>query len=96
MKHITSTSVLSISTPYKINYIEIINQHMIDGTNPNSNPIPDGFEDAGAYPLHLAVLKGNVEIIKMLKHVQKEQNDYEDHESLESQKYIKLINREKS
>ena len=46
--------------------IEIINQHMIDGTTPNSNPIPDGFEVAGAYPLHLAVLKGNVEIIKIL------------------------------
>ena len=34
--------------------------------NPNKIPIPEGFPLAGAYPLHLAVVKGNKEIAQML------------------------------
>ena len=36
------------------------------GINPNKNPVPEGFPLTGAYPLHLAVVKGNKEIVQML------------------------------
>ena len=36
------------------------------GIDPNEDPVPEGFPLAGAYPLHLAVVKGNKEIVQML------------------------------
>ena len=36
------------------------------GTDPNKNPIPRGIPFEGAYPLHLAVLKGSSGITKIL------------------------------
>ena len=36
------------------------------GINPNKNPVPVGFPLTGAYPLHLAVVKGNKEIVQIL------------------------------
>ena len=45
---------------------EIVKQHMHAGTDPNKNPIPRGIPFEGAYPLHLAVLKGSSGITKIL------------------------------
>ena len=36
------------------------------GIDLNKSPVPEGFPLAGAYPLHLAVVKGNKEIVEML------------------------------
>jgi len=36
------------------------------GIDPNKDPIPVGISLAGAYPLHLAVVKGNKEIVQIL------------------------------
>lgn len=46
--------------------VQIIKQHMDYGTDPNMVYIPDGFPFAGASALHLAVLKDNGEIVKLL------------------------------
>ena len=36
------------------------------GTDPKQNPIPVGFPLDGAYPLHLAMGKGNEKLVKTL------------------------------
>ena len=46
--------------------IEIIKQHIDSGTDINDYPIPGGLPFQGAQPLHLAVLKGNADIVKIL------------------------------
>ena len=45
---------------------DVVQQHMDSGTDPNKNPIPVGIPLEGAYPLHLAVVKGNREIVQIL------------------------------
>ena len=45
---------------------DVVQQHMDLGTDPNKNPGPVGTPLAGAYPLHLAVVKGNKEIVQIL------------------------------
>ena len=45
---------------------DVVQQHMDSGTDPNKNPGPVGTPLAGAYPLHLAVVKGNKEIVQIL------------------------------
>ena len=46
--------------------VTIIKQHIDAGTDLNEYPIPEGLPFEGAQPIHLAVLKGNAEIVKML------------------------------
>ena len=46
--------------------VEIVRQHLDYGTDPNVVYIPEGFPFAGASALHLAVLKDNGEIVKLL------------------------------
>lgn len=46
--------------------VQIVQQHMDYGTDPNAVFIPEGFPFAGASALHLAVLKDNGEIVKLL------------------------------
>ena len=46
--------------------VQIVRQHMDYGTDPNVVYIPEGFPFAGASALHLAVLKDNGEIVKLL------------------------------
>ena len=46
--------------------VQILQQHMDYGTDPNAVYIPEGFPFAGASALHLAVLKDNGEIVKLL------------------------------
>ena len=46
--------------------IDSVREMLDAGIDPNKNPIPGGFTPVGAYPLHLAVVKGNEEIVKML------------------------------
>ena len=46
--------------------IMVVQQHIDAGTDLNNYPIPEGLPFAGAHPIHLAVLKGNGEIIKLL------------------------------
>ena len=45
---------------------DVVKQHMDSGTDPNTNPIPVGIPLEGAYPLHLAVTKGNKEVVQIL------------------------------
>ena len=45
---------------------ESVKDLLDSGINPNKNPVPEGFPLAGAYPLHLAVVKGNKEIAQLL------------------------------
>ena len=45
---------------------ESVREILDSGINPNKNPVPEGFPLAGAYPLHLAVVKGNKEIAQLL------------------------------
>ena len=45
---------------------DVVQRHMDSGTDPNKNPGPVRTPLAGAYPLHLAVVKGNKEIVQIL------------------------------
>ena len=45
---------------------DVVQQHMDLGTDPNKNPGSVDTPLAGAYPLHLAVVKGNKEIVQIL------------------------------
>ena len=45
---------------------DVVQRHMDSGTDPNKNPGPAGTPLAGIYPLHLAVAKGNKEIVQIL------------------------------
>ena len=46
--------------------LTIVKNHMAMGTDPNSGPILQGFPFEGAFPIHLAVLKNNREIVRVL------------------------------
>jgi len=61
-----STPTLDLLTAIDKENISIIKQHIDAGTNINDYPIPEGLPFEGAQPLHLAVLKGNSEIVNML------------------------------
>ncbi len=61
-----STPTVDLLTAIDKENITIIKQHIDTGTNINDYPIPDGLPFEGAQPLHLAVLKGNAEIVKIL------------------------------
>ena len=61
-----STPTLDLLTAIDKENISIIKQHIDAGTNINDYPIPDGLPFEGAQPLHLAVLKGNAEIVNLL------------------------------
>ena len=46
--------------------VDIVEQHMVAGTDPNKDPIPEGISLAGAYPIHLAAVKGDKKIVQIL------------------------------
>lgn len=46
--------------------IIVVKDHMNSGTDPNKSPIPKGIPLEGAYAIHLAIVKGNAEIVKIL------------------------------
>ena len=46
--------------------VEMVQRHMEYGTDPNEVFIPEGYPFAGASALHQAVLKNNVEIVRLL------------------------------
>jgi len=62
----TSTPSMDLLTAIDKENIEIVQQHIDMGTNINNYPIPEGIPLAGAHPLHLAVVKGNAEIVDLL------------------------------
>lgn len=57
---------MSLLTAIDRGNVTIVEQHMLFGTDPNKDPIPEDIEGEGAFPLHLAVVKGNSEITEML------------------------------
>lgn len=57
---------IDILTAIDTGKIDIVQQHIIAGTNPDKTPIPKGLPFEGAFPLHLAILKGNKEIAELL------------------------------
>ena len=61
-----STSSVDLLTAIDEGNATIIKQHIDAGTNINDYPIPEGLAFEGAQPIHLAVIKGNAEIVKML------------------------------
>ena len=61
-----STSSVDLLTAIDEGNITILKQHIDAGTNINDYPIPEGLPFEGAQPIHLAVLKDNAEIMKML------------------------------
>ena len=46
--------------------LDAVKQHMDYGTDPNQLFIPEGYPFPGASPLHLAILTGNEEIVRLL------------------------------
>ena len=46
--------------------IIVVKEHMHSGTDPNKSPIPKSIPLEGAYAIHLAIVKGNAEIVKIL------------------------------
>ena len=48
--------------------VEMVRRHIEYGTDPNKVYIPEGFPFAGASALHLAVLKDNGEVVRLLLH----------------------------
>lgn len=62
----TDSPKIDILTAIDTGKIDIVRQHIITGTNPDKTPIPKGLPFEGAFPLHLAVLKGNQEIAQLL------------------------------
>ncbi|PZC50889.1 MAG: Ankyrin repeat/Ankyrin repeat [Chloroflexi bacterium] len=46
--------------------VDIVEQHMAAGTDPNKDPIPEGISLAGAYPIHLAAVKGDKKTVQVL------------------------------
>ena len=61
-----TTPTLDLLTAIDKENISIIKQQIDAGTNINNYPIPAGLPFEGAQPLHLAVLKGNAEIVNLL------------------------------
>ena len=46
--------------------VTLVQQHLKAGTDLNNYPRPEGLPLAGAQPLHRAVVKGNIEIVRLL------------------------------
>lgn len=46
--------------------IDVVRQLLDSGTNPNKRHVPKGIPLEGAYPLHLAIVKGNKAIVEIL------------------------------
>lgn len=46
--------------------IDVVKELLDSGIDPNRRPVPRGIPLEGAYPLHLAVVKGNKEIVQIL------------------------------
>ena len=44
--------------------IDVVRELLDSGADPNKRPVPKGIPLEGAYPLHLAIVKGNKEIVK--------------------------------
>ena len=61
-----STPSMDLLTAIDKENIEIVKQHIDTGTNINNYPIPKGIPLEGAHPLHLAIVKGNKEIVNLL------------------------------
>ena len=59
-------SGLSLLTAIAEDKVAIVQLHMDARIDPNKVSIPEGLEVEGAYPLHLAILKGNEEIVQIL------------------------------
>ena len=62
----TSDPRLDLLTAIDQGNVSIVEQHIASGTDINNYPIPRGFELEGAEPLHLAVVKGNAKIVRLL------------------------------
>ena len=62
----TALTTQSLITAIDTEDAESVKEILDSGINPNKNPVPEGFPLAGAYPLHLAVVKGNKEIVQIL------------------------------
>ena len=62
----TALTTQSLITAIDTEDAESVKEILDSGINPNKNPVPEGFPLVGAYPLHLAVVKGNKEIVQML------------------------------
>ena len=46
--------------------IDVVRELLDSGIDPNKRPVPEGIPLEGAYPLHLAIVKGNNEIVQIL------------------------------
>ena len=46
--------------------IDVVRELLDSGIDPNKRPVPKGIALEGAYPLHLAIVKGNKEIVQIL------------------------------
>ena len=46
--------------------IDVVRELLDSGIDPNKRPVPEGIPLEGAYPLHLAIVKGNKEIVQIL------------------------------
>jgi len=62
----TSIPSIDLLTAIDKNNVESVKPHIRSGTNINDYPIPEGLPLEVAEPLHLAVLKGNSEIVELL------------------------------
>ena len=62
----SSTPSVDLLTAIDQENVTIIKQHIDAGTNINNYPIPGGLPFEGAQPIHLAVIKDNPEIVKLL------------------------------
>jgi len=70
----TASTVSTVVPVPRIDLLTAINQsdlalvkrHMEAGTDPNINPIPDPLPLAGAFPLHLAIVKGDIDVVRTL------------------------------
>ena len=62
----TSKPRLDLLTAIDQGTVSVVEQHIEAGTDINNYPIPKGEPLEGAEPLHLAVVKGNAEIVRLL------------------------------
>ena len=60
------TQNLDLLTAIDREQSDVVQRLLDSGTDPNEVPVPAGIELEGAYPLHLAVVKGNKEIVQIL------------------------------
>lgn len=60
------TQNLDLLTAIDREQSDVVQRLLDSGTDPNEVPVPADIELEGAYPLHLAVVKGNKEIVQIL------------------------------